>query len=68
MPLFEYRCRKCDTTFEALVSASRTEPVKCESCGSETTEKLFSTFASAGSQHKSAPTISGGGCGSGGFT
>ena len=70
MPLFEYRCTECDEKFEKLVFSSQTEPVKCEHCGSEHTEKLFSTFASAGFSSTSASgSASGCGCGSSsGFT
>ena len=70
MPLFEYRCTECDEKFEKLVYSSQTEPVKCDNCGSEQTEKLFSTFASAGFSGSSASSAASGcGCGSSsGFT
>jgi putative FmdB family regulatory protein len=40
MPLYDFSCRACGQTFEALVRAS-TKP-KCESCQSEDLERLFS--------------------------
>jgi putative FmdB family regulatory protein len=47
MPLFEYACERCATTFEELVPASRaTKAVGCPRCGSTETRKRVSTFAS----------------------
>jgi putative FmdB family regulatory protein len=41
MPLYEYRCRACDATFEMLVrTGSR---VACPQCGSSSISKLLST-------------------------
>jgi putative FmdB family regulatory protein len=44
MPLFEFKCRDCDTTFEKIVPTSTTEVV-CKSCQSDHVEKLLSVFA-----------------------
>ncbi len=63
MPIFEYRCKECGTTFEALVFSSNSDEIECEKCGSKETEKLMSTFASTG-MGNSSPGVSGG-CGSG---
>jgi putative FmdB family regulatory protein len=41
MPLYEYRCRKCDEDFEMLVSSAE-EPVACPECDSESVEKQLS--------------------------
>jgi len=43
MPLYEYTCRGCSHTFEALVRDSKT-PV-CPSCQSADVERLVSLFA-----------------------
>ena len=44
MPLFEYRCRKCDHEFEALIRPG--DPAtSCRSCGSDDVEKLLSNVA-----------------------
>lgn len=43
MPIYEYRCKKCGTVFEALVMGDR-KPA-CEECGSRSLEKLVSTFS-----------------------
>jgi putative FmdB family regulatory protein len=47
MPLYEYRCADCETSFERLVR-SWTEAVTCPSCDSALVEKQLSTFALAG--------------------
>jgi len=43
MPIFEYRCKRCEKEFEALVLGS--ERPECPSCKSSRLEKLLSTFA-----------------------
>jgi putative FmdB family regulatory protein len=43
MPIFEYRCRKCGVTFEALVRGSDT--AACPSCSGADLERLVSLFA-----------------------
>lgn len=46
MPIYEYRCKDCDQTFELLVRSS-TVPA-CKHCGSENLEKLLSLTAPQG--------------------
>jgi len=43
MPIYEYKCKKCGHKFEKLVFGK--EKIKCEKCGTEQIEKLFSNFA-----------------------
>ncbi|MBZ0258485.1 zinc ribbon domain-containing protein [bacterium] len=43
MPIFEYRCEKCNHQFEELVF-SRHDVPPCPSCGHEKVEKQLSTF------------------------
>jgi putative FmdB family regulatory protein len=43
MPVYEYRCSDCGTTFDALVRAGRS--VTCPRCGSSSLDKLLSTPA-----------------------
>jgi putative FmdB family regulatory protein len=43
MPLYEYSCRVCSLTFEALVRNATTPP--CPSCQSPDVERLLSLFA-----------------------
>ena len=40
MPIYEYRCCDCETTFEALVRSSDT--ATCPHCGSSSLAKLLS--------------------------
>ncbi|MBI3391952.1 MAG: zinc ribbon domain-containing protein [Nitrospirae bacterium] len=49
MPIYEYRCKSCQYSFEALVRAwSDSEETDCPICGSKETERLLSTFSSKG--------------------
>jgi len=65
MPLYEYKCKKCEKNFEIL--QRNNEKVVCPKCGSKTLEKQFSVFAS-GSLSQSGeggmPPSSPGSCGS----
>jgi putative FmdB family regulatory protein len=46
MPIYEFRCTKCGTVFEAKRSFSESSaPATCQSCGGSA-EKLVSVFAS----------------------
>ncbi len=40
MPIYEYTCRDCDATFEALVRGG--EPVVCPHCGSASLKRTCS--------------------------
>jgi putative FmdB family regulatory protein len=64
MPLFEYRCARCDKKFEELVSGNSTEIV-CPACGSKETQKLLSVFASVSGSSESGAACPRPGCGSG---
>ena len=44
MPLYEYRCKKCEHVTEVLEKPKATGPHTCEKCGSRRMEKLVSTF------------------------
>lgn len=45
MPIFEYRCTKCQRQFEQLVLGSRAENgITCPKCRSHEVEKIYSTF------------------------
>jgi putative FmdB family regulatory protein len=62
MPLYEFTCEECGTTFEELVGAGLDGlGVTCPECGSEEIEKLVSRFASAGTSGGDG----GGSCGPG---
>jgi len=40
MPIYEYRCRDCETTFEVLVRGG--DIVTCPHCGGSSLDKLLS--------------------------
>jgi putative FmdB family regulatory protein len=67
MPLFEFTCTSCGKTFEELVGPGDDgSGAACPFCDSREVEKLFSSFASAGTS--AGEPAGGGSCGSGGFT
>lgn len=46
MPIYEYRCADCQTTFEKLRPMSQADaPVECVCCGSPHTSRAISLFA-----------------------
>ena len=53
MPMYEYKCRDCGTTFEKIVPSS-TSTVVCRNCESPQVDKLLSVFAVASSSHSTA--------------
>ena len=63
MPLFEYQCADCETTFEEIVLGG-TQP-RCPSCDGAKLRKLLSAFAvGSGQTVRSSSGDSAGGCGS----
>jgi putative FmdB family regulatory protein len=64
MPIFEYKCKKCNTKFEILHKSSlNQQDVMCPSCNSKENQKLFSSFASTGLSDSSASSCESGNCG-----
>ena len=50
MPLYEFDCTECNNSFEDLIrSNDEILNVICPLCGSESTKKKISTFATKGS-------------------
>lgn len=46
MPIYEYRCKDCETVFETFVSSSTdADKVVCKKCQSKNVVKQISTFA-----------------------
>ena len=41
MPLYEYRCRACDHSFEALVAARGGDDVRCPRCEGAALDRLL---------------------------
>ena len=66
MPIYEYRCPKCDYTFEKYTGAQKetSRGPSCPRCGCRGSDKVFSLFSSQGS----ASPGSSSNCGSGGFS
>ena len=72
MPIYEFSCRECTTTFEELVRMGSTgEGLHCPACGGGQVQKKMSTFygrsSSAGGATQSVGGHScncGGNCGS----
>ncbi len=63
MPIYEYKCEKCDTCFERLVFGGDDDDVACPECNSKKVKRLMSAAACVGlSGSKScAPVGSGAG-------
>lgn len=56
MPIFEYACEECGTTFERLTLRPQlVVPTPCPQCGSMQTTKVFSTFSTQGNAGGGAP-------------
>ncbi len=54
MPIFEYVCRECQTSFEAIVSRDR--EAACPTCRGRDLEKQLSVFAvSSGRARETGP-------------
>jgi putative FmdB family regulatory protein len=63
MPIYEYTCNSCKTTFEKLTkSMSAADAVKCPKCNSNQTARALSLFA-VGSQSAAKPETPPGMCG-----
>lgn len=48
MPLFEYVCVRCGSTFEQLVRSSGPQEITCPKCKSTRVQKQMSSFATRG--------------------
>ncbi|HEV3145299.1 MAG TPA: zinc ribbon domain-containing protein [Gemmataceae bacterium] len=55
MPIYEYACRKCDHTFEALVQNGET--VSCPHCHAKELERLLSLPARPTSEVAESPCM-----------
>ncbi|HEX2869059.1 MAG TPA: zinc ribbon domain-containing protein [Ignavibacteriales bacterium] len=65
MPVFEYRCRECNTKFDVLHKSHESqEEVVCPKCKSKDNKKLLSSFSASVSSGSHDHSF-GGGCESG---
>lgn len=49
MPIYEYRCKTCDRTFEQFRSIRQAEDdIQCPNCRSEEVERILSSFSTGG--------------------
>ncbi|TFH39009.1 MAG: zinc ribbon domain-containing protein [Chrysiogenales bacterium] len=63
MPVYEFKCTRCGTTFSSLRRMGEDRNVQCEKCGSPDTNKLISSFSGGKSSTHKGPSCaqSGGG-------
>lgn len=63
MPIYEYLCQDCETSYEHLVR-SNGERVECPKCGSARKQLKFSTFSSPkpSASAQSSPASAGSAC------
>ncbi|MFH1034717.1 MAG: zinc ribbon domain-containing protein [Pseudomonadota bacterium] len=63
MPIYEFRCEKCQQVFEHLaLSASQPAELCCPSCGGEELSRVLSTCASVIGGTSQAPAASASPC------
>ncbi|MFO8241023.1 MAG: zinc ribbon domain-containing protein [Dissulfuribacterales bacterium] len=68
MPIYEYKCEKCNKIFESFVLSSRNkEGIRCPACGSNDVRKMLSSFSSVSAGPVSCSTRSTSSCGSSRF-
>jgi putative FmdB family regulatory protein len=59
MPIYEYRCEDCDSSFETLVQAGQHDEPQCPSCMGVKIVREMSVFASRGGNGDAKPDQSG---------
>ena len=52
MPIYEYKCRTCGTTFEVLMASRQDKAVNCRKCGGFEVERIMSAAAVLRSERK----------------
>jgi len=63
MPIYEYVCAACRSTFEELVNADERDSCACPQCAGQT-QRLISSFAGRGKAAKSENKSAAHSCGS----
>ncbi|MDD5759422.1 MAG: zinc ribbon domain-containing protein [Desulfobulbaceae bacterium] len=60
MPIYEYQCLNCQTSFEKILASSLpTEPILCSHCGSDKIKKKISTTSFRLTSASSSPIPAG---------
>jgi putative FmdB family regulatory protein len=60
MPIYEYRCRKCEETFEVMQKVNEDNKVlQCPKCQTDEPERLLSSFCSGSPKSATAARGSG---------
>jgi putative FmdB family regulatory protein len=62
MPIYEYLCADCSSSFEELVSSSTEDSVRCPDCGGATVTRLLSAFSAPRPVGATVGGGGGGGC------
>jgi putative FmdB family regulatory protein len=61
MPIYEFKCSKCDLVFEKLFLTPSAQNVTCPACGSKEIEKEYSVFSNGCDNHTSNMSKNSGG-------
>jgi len=66
MPIYEFKCKKCDHVFEEFVFSTNagSEDIVCPVCGEKSADKLMSAFSASGTSSIGSGAPS---CGPSGF-
>ncbi len=65
MPIYEYKCPKCNSQFEYLAKNTDDEAKTCPECGAKHPVKQLSTFSAAASGPSIGSSCSTGDCSTG---
>ncbi len=44
MPIYDFKCKKCNKRFSVTLPISKMESAKCPKCGSKSLSRVFETF------------------------
>jgi putative FmdB family regulatory protein len=61
VPIYEYKCKNCGEKFDVFVLSQNDTAILCEKCGSENTERMFSSFAAGAGNSPSTHSCGGSG-------
>jgi len=59
MPIYEYHCEDCDSSFETLVQPGHQDETQCPSCTGVKIVREMSVFASRGGNSEAEPNSTG---------